>query len=71
MASSISLTFRNLGETVGRYNDAHSDAVLSLAFDRQSPTKLYTTSADGTASLYDVSGANEDDAFRDVLQRKL
>ena len=54
---------RNLGKTVGRYNDAHSDAVLSLAFDRKSPTKLYTTSADGTASLYDVSAANEDDAF--------
>ena len=53
---------RNLGKTVG-VQHAHSDAVLSLTFDRQSPTKLYTASADGTASLYDVSAANEDDAF--------
>ena len=40
----------DLSKAVGQYKDAHSDAVLSLAFDKQSPTKLYTTSADRTAS---------------------
>eukprot|EP00943_MAST-04B_sp_MAST-4B-sp1_P005913 g5913.t1 len=54
---------RNYTKILGQYKDAHNDAVLSLKFDTNDPTKLYTTSADGTASFYDVSAQNEDDAF--------
>ena len=54
---------RNSNKLLGQYKDAHSDAVLTLTFDHNDPTKLYTASADGTASLYDVSASNEDDAF--------